>query len=60
MKFGVSAPDLLVVEGKLPAGRELDLPDFLHPLRLRITKCSKYVLGCRMLGIAATTLIGHE
>jgi hypothetical protein len=50
-RFGVPLPDLVVVEGKVPPGTETDLPRLLAPLRPVLTKSSKYVMGCRVLGL---------
>jgi hypothetical protein len=44
-------PDLVVVEGKTPVGRERELKQLLYPLSLRVGRCSKYVHGCRLLGL---------
>jgi hypothetical protein len=48
--FGLSQ-DLVVLEGKVPVGREYDLATLLHPFGARLGRCSKYVNGCRMLGL---------
>jgi len=42
---------LVVLEGKTPIGRESELRELVHPLALRAGRCSKYVHGCRMLGL---------
>lgn len=47
----VGGEDLLVVEGKAPAGRQTELAPLLHPLSPRAARNSKYVLGCRALGL---------
>jgi VTC domain-containing protein len=44
-------PNLIVVEGKTPVGRERELKELLYPLSLRAGRCSKYVHGCRLLGL---------
>ena len=44
-------PNLVVVEGKTPVGRERELKQLLYPLSLRVGRCSKYVHGCRLLGL---------
>ena len=44
-------PNLIVVEGKTPVGRERELKQLLYPLSLRAGRCSKYVHGCRLLGL---------
>ena len=43
--------DLVVVEGKVPVGHEADLRRQLHPYIPRANRCSKYVHGCRLLGL---------
>jgi hypothetical protein len=52
-KFGVRTPEWIIVEGKAPVGEELRLRRLLYPLQLRITRSSKYVMGCQRLGLAA-------
>ncbi len=42
---------LVVIEGKTPIGREIELPQLFYPFRVRATRCSKYVQGCRALGL---------
>ncbi|MGI9474687.1 MAG: polyphosphate polymerase domain-containing protein [Rubripirellula sp.] len=42
---------LVVLEGKTPVGRETELRRWLHPLQARATRCSKYVHGCRIVGL---------
>ncbi len=44
-------PNLVVIEGKTPVGRERELKELLYPLSLRVGRCSKYVHGCRLLGL---------
>jgi hypothetical protein len=44
-------PGHAVLEGKVPVGKEAELRQLLHPLALRVTRCSKYVLGCQHVGI---------
>lgn len=43
--------NLVVIEGKTPVGRERELKDLLYPLTFRVGRCSKYVHGCRLLGL---------
>jgi hypothetical protein len=50
-RFGVPIPDLVVVEGKTPPDSESELPHLLAPLRPVLTKSSKYVMGCHVLGL---------
>jgi hypothetical protein len=42
---------LVVLEGKMPVGREHELRSLMQPLGARIGRCSKYVHGCQMLGL---------
>jgi hypothetical protein len=49
--FGVPIPDLVVVEGKTPPDSESELPLLLAPLKPVLTKSSKYVMGCHVLGL---------
>lgn len=43
--------DLVVLEGKSPVGRESELRRLFHPFAPRMGSCSKYVHGCRLLGL---------
>jgi hypothetical protein len=52
-RFGVRVPEWVIVEGKAPVGEELRLRRLLFPLQPRITRSSKYVMGCQRLGLAA-------
>jgi hypothetical protein len=42
---------LVIVEGKTPIGREVELRRLFYPFRARVGRCSKYVQGCRLLGL---------
>jgi hypothetical protein len=42
---------LVVIEGKTPIGREVDLRRLFYPLSARVGRCSKYVHGCHLLGL---------
>lgn len=42
--------DLVVVEGKVPVGREAELRELLHPFVPRANRCSKYVHGLQLTG----------
>jgi hypothetical protein len=59
-RFGVPLRDLVVVEGKAPCGLEGELRRFLHPLRLRVTRSSKYVQACQALGFSTGAGIEHD
>lgn len=50
--FATPLLDLAVLEVKVPLGEEASVQGLLRPLRLRLTRNSKYVLGCRALGLA--------
>ena len=50
MRFPAKLEGLVVVEGKTPIGREVELQSLLGPLTPRAHRCSKYVHGCRLLG----------
>ena len=49
--FPIRMPNFLVLEGKTPIGRERELKELFAPLTLRAERCSKYVLGCNVLGL---------
>lgn len=49
--FPRRAEQLVVIEGKTPVGRESELPGLIFPFRARAGRCSKYVQGCRLLGL---------
>jgi hypothetical protein len=51
--FGVRDPEMVIVEAKAPVGRETQLPHLFFPLQPRVTRSSKYVMGCERLGLAA-------
>jgi len=55
MHHGLALDGYTVIEAKAPSGRETELPRLLYPLRLRVTRSSKYVRGCLALGLAAGT-----
>ncbi len=48
--------NLIVIEGKTPVGRERELKQLLYPLSVRVGRCSKYVHGCRLLGLVPTAV----
>jgi VTC domain len=51
MDFPYRMERLAVLEGKTPIGSERELRAMLYPLSLRAARCSKYVNGCRLLGL---------
>jgi hypothetical protein len=52
-RFAVRAPELVILEAKMPVGREFEerLRELLHPLEPRVTRSSKYVTACQSLGL---------
>lgn len=55
LRHGLHLDGYTVIEAKAPCGREVELPVILHPLRLRVTRSSKYVMGCTALGLVNGT-----
>ena len=51
LRFGVPMHDMVVLEGKTSSGQERALRGLLYPLAPRAARCSKYVHGCRLLGL---------
>jgi hypothetical protein len=49
--FSCPLEDLVVLECKIPVDGERALRDLLYPFSSRITRCSKYVYGCQLLGL---------
>jgi len=52
-RFGVRVPELVIVEGKTGIGESSALRALLEPMQPHVTKSSKYVTGCRTLGLLA-------
>lgn len=52
-RFGHRLTNFMVLEGKTPVGCENELRAMFAPLSLRACRCSKYVYGCRELGLIA-------
>lgn len=50
-RFPKTLGDFTVLEGKTAVGSEWELRRLLSPLRRRTCRCSKYVHGCRLLGL---------
>ncbi|MCA9216581.1 MAG: polyphosphate polymerase domain-containing protein [Planctomycetales bacterium] len=50
-RFPKKLNELVVLEGKTPIGREHELRRLISPLAPRTSRCSKYVHGCRALGL---------
>lgn len=55
LRHGFALDGYTVIEAKAPSGRETELPRILHPLRLRVTRSSKYLRGCLALGLVTGT-----
>jgi len=53
VKFGQRSHGTAVMEGKVPVGMESQLKQFIYPFAARVQRCSKYVLGCRSLGLVS-------
>lgn len=51
LRFPQRRDDLIIVEVKGPVGMEHELRDVLGDHQLRVGRCSKYVEGCRLLGL---------
>ncbi|HSF14433.1 MAG TPA: polyphosphate polymerase domain-containing protein [Vicinamibacteria bacterium] len=51
-RFGVHAPHTIILEVKAPLGRSVEIVPLLHPLRVAVTRSSKYVVGCEQLGLS--------
>jgi hypothetical protein len=54
-KFPVHARDLVILEAKASVGNEDRMRELLHPLQPRVTRSSKYVLGCQAIGLLPGT-----
>lgn len=59
LRHGFALDGYTVIEAKCPKGRETELPRILHPLRLRVTRSSKYLRGCLALGLVTGTELGE-
>jgi hypothetical protein len=53
--FPTSSEDFLVLEAKFPPGCDAGLSNLLYPFAPRVGSSSKYVQGCRMLGLVRET-----
>jgi hypothetical protein len=49
--FGHARDGFVVLEVKVPVGRERDVRSILSPLAARVGRCSKYVTGCQAFGM---------
>jgi len=52
-EFGRSHDDFVVLEGKMPLGREQLLRSLLQPFAARVGRCSKYTQGCLACGLVS-------
>lgn len=53
--FPVRSPGVVIVEAKTSGGSEDRVREVLHPLAPRVTRSSKYVLGCQAIGLLPGT-----
>ncbi|HXV64255.1 MAG TPA: polyphosphate polymerase domain-containing protein [Vicinamibacteria bacterium] len=51
-RFGVHVPRTVILEVKAPVGGSVEIAPLLHPLRVAVTRSSKYVVGCEQLGLS--------
>ncbi len=51
-RFPIYLQDLVILEVKTPAGGEEEVRGLLYPLSPRVTRCSKYVRSCQLLGMS--------
>jgi hypothetical protein len=49
----------VILEAKSSVGREHRMRELLHPLDPRVTRSSKYVLGCQAIGLLPGTHYGE-
>jgi hypothetical protein len=49
--FPTCCHNFLILESKFPPGRDAELSHLLHPFAPRVGSSSKYVQGCRQLGL---------
>ncbi len=57
--FPVHAKDVVILEAKTSVASEDRLRELLHPLQPRVTRSSKYVLGCQAIGLIPGTHYGE-
>jgi hypothetical protein len=50
-RFPVHVRDVVILEAKSPVASEDRIRELLHPLSPRMTRSSKYVLGCQAVGL---------
>ena len=51
MEFPVAMDGFVVIEGKVSGPKNSAIRDCLYPFSPRATRCSKYLHGCRVLGV---------
>jgi len=58
-RFPVHARDVVILEAKASVASEDRIRELLHPLEPRVTRSSKYVLGCQAIGLLPGTHYGE-
>jgi len=58
-RFPVHARDVVILEAKTSVASEDRMRELLHPLEPRVTRSSKYVLGCQAIGLLPGTHYGE-
>ena len=58
-RFSVPVRDIVILEAKGSVGNEDRIRELLHPLEPRVTRSSKYVLGCQAIGLLPGTHYGE-
>jgi hypothetical protein len=58
-RFPVRARDVVILEAKTSVAGEDRIRELLHPLEPRVTRSSKYVLGCQAIGLLPGTHYGE-
>ena len=58
-RFPVHARDVVILETKTSVASEGRMRELLHPLEPRVTRSSKYVLGCQAIGLLPGTHYGE-
>jgi hypothetical protein len=50
-RFPIRAKEVVILEAKAPEAAEEEIRELLYPLEPRVTRSSKYVLGCQAIGL---------
>jgi len=58
-RFPVHARDVVILEAKTSVASEDRMRELLHPLEPRVSRSSKYVLGCQAIGLLPGTHYGE-